>query len=136
MGYNADVYVVDPNAMGKQGIEALHANGKKVVCYVDVGSWEPWRADADSFDADCICGDGLSLQTDGTCPGDNHKMSGWDEWWFNLHDTKCAQSVGAGMYKRFENARALGCDAIEPDNIDACQNEDAPEPRAPAGVLP
>jgi hypothetical protein len=123
--YSADVYDIDPTLLGSQGIATLHKNGKKVVCYVDVGSWEPGRADAASFDSNCICGRNIPLKDDGTCPGNSHKMNGWDEWWFDLHDASCRANVVAGMLKRFQNAANLGCDAIEPDNLDAWQNADA-----------
>src|SRR6476620_6085737 len=30
-------------------VQMLHAKGYKVICYVDVGSWENWRDDAADF---------------------------------------------------------------------------------------
>lgn len=124
VNYKADAYAIDPVMVGAQAIAALHRDGKKVVCYVDVGSWEPGRTDRAAFDAACICGPGISMKTDGSCPSNSHKMTGWTEWWFDIHTPKCAESVRAGMSKRFEEAQKLGCDAIEPDNLDAWQNED------------
>ena len=123
--YKADVYAIDPINVGAQTIATLHRDGKKVVCYVDVGSWEPGRSDRASFDAACICGAGVSMKSDGTCSTNKHKMTGWNEWWFDIHTPKCAENVRAGILKRFESAQKFGCDAIEPDNLDAWQNEDA-----------
>jgi len=123
--YSADVYAIDPTNLGAQKIAVLHGQGKKVVCYIDVGSWEPGRTDVANFDSNCICGKNIALAADGTCPSNSHKMSGWKEWWFDLHTSSCAASVAAGIFQRFQNAATLGCDAIEPDNLDAWQNSDA-----------
>ena len=30
-------------------VQTLHDKGYKVICYVDVGSWENWRDDASTF---------------------------------------------------------------------------------------
>jgi hypothetical protein len=123
--YNADVYDIDPDNLGSAGIARLKKDGKKVVCYIDVGSWETGRADRSSFDASCICGPNVALRADGTCPSNSHKMADWNEWWFNIHDASCVGNVIKGIAARFKTAAAAGCDAIEPDNLDAWQNADA-----------
>ena len=35
-------------------IDTLHENGKYVVCYISIGSWEEWREDADDFPAEML----------------------------------------------------------------------------------
>lgn len=47
----ADVYDIDGADATKAQITRLHAAGRKVLCYVDAGSWENWRADAARFPA-------------------------------------------------------------------------------------
>ena len=32
-------------------IDELHAKGRKVICYMSVGSWEDWRPDKDHVPA-------------------------------------------------------------------------------------
>jgi len=31
------------------GVNAVHARGAKAICYVDAGTWENWRVDANQF---------------------------------------------------------------------------------------
>jgi hypothetical protein len=46
---NADVFDVDAFDVSKETVAALHARGRHVVCYVDAGSWEPYRPDRDAY---------------------------------------------------------------------------------------
>ncbi|KAF7563534.1 hypothetical protein G7046_g575 [Stylonectria norvegica] len=83
---------------------ALHAAGKKVICYFSAGSYEDWRDDASSFKAADL--------------GSN--LDGWPgERWLN---TKTS-NVRAIMKKRIALAASKGCDAIDPDNIDGYGND-------------
>jgi hypothetical protein len=45
----ADVFDVDAFDVAKETIAALHARGRHVVCYVDAGSWEPYRPDRNAY---------------------------------------------------------------------------------------
>ena len=89
-------------------VQMLHANGKKVICYVDVGSWENWRDDAAQFPASIL----------GTT------YSGFpDERWLDIRDVNPLKSTTGTklayiLKARFDRAKAMGCDAIEPDNMD------------------
>jgi hypothetical protein len=42
--YDIDLFDSDANV-----VAALHAQGRKMVCYVSAGSWEDWRPDAGQF---------------------------------------------------------------------------------------
>src|SRR4030095_1323379 len=44
----ADVYDIDLY-VEQSIIDELHAKGRKVICYMSVGSWEEWRPDKDMF---------------------------------------------------------------------------------------
>jgi hypothetical protein len=46
---DADVFDVDAFDVTKATVAALHAKGRHVVCYVDAGSWEPYRPDKDKY---------------------------------------------------------------------------------------
>jgi len=46
---NAEVFVVDGFDTDVKTVKALHAKGKKVVCYFSAGSLENWRPDAKKF---------------------------------------------------------------------------------------
>src|SRR3954468_4815830 len=45
----AGVYEVDGFTVPAKTVARLHAQGRKVICYIDVGSWEVFRPDADDF---------------------------------------------------------------------------------------
>ena len=89
-------------------IQMLHAKGYKVICYLDVGSWENWRDDAADFPKSIL----------GT------SYSGFpDEKWLDIRDvnpqkSKTGMKLADILGKRFDRAHRMGCDAIEPDNID------------------
>ncbi|CAN0227026.1 unnamed protein product [Ascophyllum nodosum] len=81
-------------------IDTLHENGKYVVCYISIGSWEEWREDADDFPAEML-GQPLELP--------------WkDERWLDINNEALKQIMTA----RVDKAVSMGCDGIEPDNMD------------------
>lgn len=77
----------------------LHQAGKKVICYVSVGSWENWRPDASDFPAAVLGND----------------YPGWPgEKFVDIR----AQALRDLMAKRFDACQMKGFDALEPDNMD------------------
>ena len=50
----AQVVDVDPEDVTSDQIRELRARGVYPVCYVNVGAWEDWRADADLFPKEVI----------------------------------------------------------------------------------
>ncbi|KAK4050832.1 hypothetical protein OIV83_003254 [Microbotryomycetes sp. JL201] len=107
----AQVYDVDLFDTTPAQIKEYQSRGKKVFCYFSAGSLEPWRSDAASFTSSCYCNKGSKC-----------KMEGWDEWWLDLHSTKCISNVKSVMAKRLDLAKAKGCDGVEPDNVDSYTN--------------
>jgi len=84
-------------------IANLHKLGKKVICYFSAGSYEPDRPDSHKFRAEDL--------------GD--ELQGWPgERWLNIS----SPSVLSIMEERIELASRMGCDAIDPDNVDGYQN--------------
>jgi hypothetical protein len=80
-------------------VQSLHAAGKKVICYVSVGSWEDWRPDAAQFPSAVIGKD----------------YPGWPgEKFVDIR----AQALRDVIAKRLELCRQKGFDAVEPDNMD------------------
>ena len=45
----AEMYGIDLFDNDAATVSALHAEGRKVVCYVNVGGWEDWWSDASPF---------------------------------------------------------------------------------------
>eukprot|EP01083_Nonionella_stella_P251918 868622_1 len=49
MAYNETMYDVDLFDTSQADIDKLHKLGRIVICYIDVGTWEDWRPDANEF---------------------------------------------------------------------------------------
>ena len=95
---------VDGFNVSAQKVAALHAAGLKVVCYLDVGSYETGRPDSADYPA------ALKLSEDPDWPG---------EWFLDVRDVFKSGSVLAGILnKRFQMCKDKGFDAVEPDNLD------------------
>jgi len=88
-GFDNDVKVV----------QALHAQGRKVICYLSVGSYEDWRADARNFSADIL----------------GKEYPGWPGERFVDIRAKALRDIIAA---RFDMCKQKGFDGIEPDNMD------------------
>jgi len=55
--FEVDLYDIEMFDNDAGVVAALHAQGRKVVCYISVGSWEEWRPDASRFPASVIGND-------------------------------------------------------------------------------
>ncbi|MDP8999526.1 MAG: endo alpha-1,4 polygalactosaminidase [Myxococcota bacterium] len=86
----------------------LHAQGMKVVCYMDVGSYEPSRPDSNAFPA--------SLK--------GQPVQGWPgEFWLDVRPSGPNHSILQSiLLARFKVCQSKGFDAVEPDNMDSYQN--------------
>lgn len=101
--YNATLYDIDLfDAASK--IAELKASGKKVICYFSAGTSEDWRLDFANFQ-----------------PADmGNIVDDWEgERWLDIR----SENVKAIMQKRLDLARSEGCDGVEPDNMDAYDND-------------
>ncbi|KIR54772.1 endo alpha-1,4 polygalactosaminidase [Cryptococcus gattii Ru294] len=120
---NAGVYIVDGEGTSEDTIAQYHADGKTVICYFSAGTWEPGRSDADKFDPACVCGPGGSFAGD-ACSSNDNKLSGWNEWWLDIHSASCISNVESIMSARISSFMAKGCDGVDPDNVDSFANSD------------
>jgi hypothetical protein len=97
-----DIYDVDLFDSSAQLISRLHAQGRKVVCYVNVGAWEEWRPDASKFPKEIL--------------GKTWSATKYtNERWLDIRRIDLLTPL---LGARFDMAKQKGCDAIEPDNID------------------
>jgi hypothetical protein len=79
-------------------VEALHAAGRRVICYVSVGTYEPWRSDATQFPAAAL--------------GD--AVEGFpNERWIDTRDA----TVRALMTARLDLAAGKKCDGVDLSNV-------------------
>lgn len=102
--YNAAVFDIDLFDTPQATINALKAQGKRVVCYFSAGSSENWRPDFSKFKAADM----------------GNALDGWaGERWL---DTRSA-NVRAVMMARMDLAKSKGCDGVDPDNVDGYTNK-------------
>jgi hypothetical protein len=100
----AAVYDLDAVTTSAADVAKLHQVGRKAICYVSVGSYEKYRADASRFPAAVL----------------GKPLDGWpDERWL---DIRRWDVLGPIMADRFAMCRQKGFDAVEPDNVDAYSN--------------
>ena len=96
--YDVDLYV------DQSVIEELHAKGRKVICYISVGSWENWRPDKDQFPPEVLGKD----------------YEGWTgEKWLDIRQIDKLAPI---MRTRLDLCKSKGFDAIEPDNMEIYSN--------------
>lgn len=97
---DAEVFDVDLWATPRSTIDALHARGRKVVCYFSAGSWEPYRPDAGDFPEDVL----------------GPAVEGWpDERWLDIRRLDVLEPL---MAARMDLCREKGFDGVEPDWMD------------------
>ena len=100
----ADVYDIDLFENDAAVINALHEKGRKVICYISVGSWEDWRPDKDQFPPEVLGND----------------YEGWPgERWLDIRQIDILAPI---MLARLDLCAAKGFDAVEPDNIEIFNN--------------
>jgi hypothetical protein len=100
----ADVYDVDLD-VDAAIIDELHAKGRRVICYISVGSYEDWRPDKDQFPAEVLGND----------------YDGWPgEKWLDIRRIDLLAPI---MLARMDLCASRGFDALEPDNMEIYDND-------------
>lgn len=103
-GVRAPVYEVDGFNVSARTIRKLHRQGRKVICYIDVGSWESYRPDAKRFPRSVI----------------GKRYEGYpDERWL---DIRRFRKFTGPLKSRIAMCARKGFDALEPDNINGWEN--------------
>ncbi len=100
----AAVYDVDGFETSAGEVAALHSLGKRVVCYIDVGTAENFRPDYSEFPASVL-----------------GRSNGWPgERWLDIRQLSVLEPI---MAARLRMCQEKGFDALEPDNIEAFSND-------------
>ena len=101
---NFSVIETDGFDIPAKTVAAVHALGKKAVCYIDVGTWENWRPDAKKFPASVL----------------GRPDAGWPgERWLDIRRLSILLPI---MKARFARCVAKGFDAVDPDNVNGVEN--------------
>ncbi len=102
--FAVDMYDIDMFETGASAVAALHAQGRKAICYISAGTWENWRPDANQFPKSVI----------------GKPDPGWSgEYWL---DIRRIDILGPIMKARMDQCKQKGFDGLEPDNVDGYQN--------------
>ena len=116
----------DYSVLNYAAVQALHVRGARVIGYIDAGTAETWRPDfpeMQSFDQSC----------DG-CLFGNPLSNFPDEYWLNITTNAKGINPNTGelenarrflldeMLSRLKEARLIGVDAIEFDDVDGWQS--------------
>ncbi len=96
---DAELYDIDLFDAPQPTIDALKADGRRVICYFSAGSSEDWRPDFDELDPAAL----------------GEPLDGWpgEKWLDHRHP-----SVWSVMRGRLDLAVTKGCDGVDPDNMD------------------
>src|SRR5438067_214734 len=101
---NATLYEVDLFDTPPETVTALHAAGHRVVCYLDAGTWEPFRPDASSY-PDSVKG---------------NPVGGFrDERWLDIRQQSILQPI---LNARLDQCQTKGFDGVDFDNVDGYTN--------------
>jgi hypothetical protein len=105
LGVSAAVYDVDGFDTTAAQVSALHRRGRRVVCYLDVGSWESFRLDAARFPRSVI----------------GRRYEGFpNERWL---DVSRFRLFAKPLEQRMSMCARKGFDAVEPDNVTGWEPE-------------
>ncbi|KAE9979615.1 hypothetical protein EG328_000782 [Venturia inaequalis] len=100
---DVDIFDVDLFETSSSTIQNLQARGAKVICYFSAGTSEYWRPDYNQF----------------TSTDKGSELPDWKgEKYLNLRSANVLRIMKA----RIANAASIGCDAIDPDNMDGFTN--------------
>lgn len=103
LSVEADMYEIDLFDNSASTVQMLHRLGRKVVCYIDAGTWENWRPDAAQFSASLL--------------GRSNDWPG--ERWL---DVRQLALLGPILAARLDLCKAKGFDGVEFDNVDGYAN--------------
>jgi hypothetical protein len=105
LSVDAAVYDIDLFDSAASEVDRLHAAGRRVVCYISVGSWEDWRPDAEDFPEEVIGRD----------------YEGWPgERWLDIRRIDLLAPI---LRARLDLCAAKGFDGVEPDNVEVVGND-------------
>ncbi len=105
LSYPAEIFDLDMFQTRAAVVAKLHKMGRRVMCYIDVGTWEKWRPDAGKFPKSVLG------RKDGRWAG---------ERWLDIRQTSILEPI---MGARYDLCKQKGFDGVDPDNIDGYQNK-------------
>jgi len=97
----ATVFDLDALETPRSVVDRIHARGRHVVCYIDAGTWESYRPDADRYPASIL----------------GKRVDGWpDERWVDIRQMATLKPI---IRARVDQCAAKGFDGVEYDWMDS-----------------
>jgi len=94
------MYDIDMFETPNTTIAELRSQGRVVICYIDIGTWENWRPDASDFPHSVL----------------GSAVPGWPgEYYLDISQLSVLAPI---MTARLDLAVSKGCQGVEPDNMD------------------
>jgi uncharacterized membrane protein len=110
------MYDVDLFNTTADQVATLHAQGSRVVCYLDAGTFEAWRSDASDFPSTLL----------------GRPVDSWEgERWLDIRQMEV---LGPIVQRRLDLCQSKGFDGVEFDNVDGFANRSG-FPLTPADQL-
>ena len=104
LSVRAHVYDVDGLTTPRRTVRRLHRRHRRAICYVSVGSYEPFRTDASRFPPEVI----------------GRPLEGFpDERWLDIRPIDLLAPI---LRYRLDICHRKRFDAVEPDNVDGYAN--------------
>ncbi|NUV60480.1 endo alpha-1,4 polygalactosaminidase [Streptomyces sp. CAI-85] len=98
------VYDIDGFENTAADVARLHRDGRKVICYINVGAWEDFRPDHADFPRSVLGG-----------------ANGWSgERWLDIRKISVLRPI---MERRFDMCAEKGFDAVEPDLVEGYSDD-------------
>ncbi len=95
------IYGMDGQGTPERVVREFGRQGKRTICYINVGALETWRPDANRIPPGAV----------------GQPVAGWnDEYWLDIRQIDVLSSV---MARRMDECARKGFDAVEADNVDA-----------------
>lgn len=117
--YDVDIYDIDLFDSSDFLIQSLKDSGKIVICYFSAGTYEDSRPDKSAFPSS-VRGKNVVKEVIRDDAGNVIDTIYWDnENWLDIKSTV----VHDNMRARLNLAKQKGCDGVEPDNMDAYQQD-------------
>ncbi len=101
--FDIDLYANDGVTPNRTAVARIHARGAHAVCYIDAGTWENWRPDANRYPVRVL-----------------GRPNGWPgERWLDIRATKVLLRILAARVQKCVQA---GFDGVDFDNVDGYVN--------------
>ncbi len=102
---DVDVFDIDAFSTKASVVSALHGLGRHAVCYIDAGSWESYRPDADRYPASVL----------------GKVVDGWpQERWLDIRKLAVLKPI---LRDRLDRCAGKGFDGVEYDWVDGYQQD-------------